>query len=186
MKKVHLAILIVSALIISACNQTNPNEINKNADEVLGNDAVEASENNADKIAGMAAEGDSVYFGKIIEAGGAISIEEFVKRMEGEDTLYVKIEAIASEVCQKKGCWMKVETTEGKSMRIRFKDYGFFVPKDISGRSVVFEGIAFKDTISVEDLKHYAEDEGQSEEEIAEITEPEIKTSFLANGVLIR
>jgi hypothetical protein len=70
-------------------------------------------------------------------------------------------------------------------MRIKFKDYGFFVPMDISGKNVIFEGLAFKDTTSVEDLKHYAMDGGQTEEEITAITEPEINTSFLADGVIV-
>ena len=35
------------------------------------------------------------------------------------------------------------------------------------------------------ELKHYAEDEGKSEKEIAEITAPKIEYKFLAHGVLI-
>lgn len=131
-------------------------------------------------------EADSVHFGELIDEEGALTIDEFAMKMQGQDTLEVKILAVATDVCQKKGCWMKVQTADGGDMRIRFKDYGFFVPKDISGKQVVFEGVAFQDTTSVEDLRHYAEDGGQSPEEIAAITEPEIKTSFLAHGVLIK
>ena len=36
-----------------------------------------------------------------------------------------------------------------------------------------------------EELKHYAEDDGQSEEEIAAITEPETKYLFMASGVIL-
>lgn len=125
------------------------------------------------------------HFGEIVTAEGAMSVDEFANQMEGKDTINAKIAAIAEDVCQNKGCWMKVKMADGSLMRIKFKDYGFFVPMDITGKSVIFEGIAFKDTTSVEDLKHYAMDGGQSEEEIAAITEPEINTSFLASGVLI-
>jgi len=38
---------------------------------------------------------------------------------------------------------------------------------------------------SVAELKHYAEDEGKSKKEIAEITAPKIEYKFLAHGVLI-
>ena len=41
------------------------------------------------------------------------------------------------------------------------------------------------DTISVEMLRHYAEDAGDSEEEILKITEAEYELSFIADGVLI-
>ena len=40
--------------------------------------------------------------------------------------------------------------------------------------------------VSVADLKHYAEDAGKSEDEIAKITEPKIEYAFEANGVLIK
>ena len=133
----------------------------------------------------VAEEEPEVSFGKEIGPENAKSMDEFASMMNGEDTVEVKLAAVAADVCQNKGCWMKVQTADGKMMRIKFKDYGFFVPKDITGKNIVFEGIAYRDTVSVEDLKHYAKDGGQSEEEIAAITEPEINTSFLADGVLI-
>ena len=46
---------------------------------------------------------------------------------------------------------------------IRFKDYKFFVPKNIDGKEVVLNGTAEKTTTSVKMLKHYAEDAGKSE-----------------------
>lgn len=125
------------------------------------------------------------FFGEIISPDGALKVEEFSDAMEGKDTIRTKIRAVAESVCKNKGCWMKVRTADGDLMRIKFKDYAFFVPMDIDGKEVVFEGVAFRDTTSVEDLKHYAKDGGQSDEEIAAITEPEISTSFLADGVMI-
>ena len=43
-----------------------------------------------------------------------------------------------------------------------------------------------KDTISVERLRHYAEDAGKSSDEIEKIVKPEFKLSFLADGVAIK
>ena len=62
----------------------------------------------------------------------------------------------------------------------------FFVPKDASGKTAIFEGVAYNDTIPVNDLKHYAEDEGKSKEEIEKITKPEVTISFEAHGVIIK
>ena len=51
----------------------------------------------------------------------------------------IAIEGQVTEVCQMEGCWMVV--TDGKlSVRTTFKDYGFFVPKDLAGAHVVAEG----------------------------------------------
>ena len=46
-------------------------------------------------------------------------------------------------------------------------------------------GFAHKEVLSVEMLRHYAEDGGKSKEEIMKITEPETRLSFEADGVLI-
>jgi len=91
------------------------------------------------------------------------------------------------ECCQKKGCWMTLDMGEDHSpMRVTFKDYGFFMPLNSAGRSLVLSGIAMNDTTSVETLRHFAEDAGKSKEEIEAITEPEIEMVFEATGVYIR
>ncbi len=175
MKKLSLVSAVIALAFATACAPAKEKTDN----------VEEAMEENAETTETEGKENTDGHFGKVIEAEGAVTIEDFSKMMEDKDSLNVKLLAVAEDVCQKKGCWMKVETADGKMMRVKFKDYGFFVPKDLTGKQVVFEGVAFKDTTSVEDLKHYAEDGGQSEEEIAAITEPEINTSFLADGVVI-
>lgn len=99
----------------------------------------------------------------------------------------IKIEGEVLAACQAKGCWMTMPIAEGQEMRVRFKDYGFFVPKDIAGKTAIIEGKAYADTTSVEDLRHYAVDGGMSEEAAAEkFTEPEVAIAFEATGVIIK
>ena len=70
---------------------------------------------------------------------------------------------------------------------VKFKDYGFFVPKNgIEGKKAVINGILSTENVSVKELQHYAEDAGKSELEISKINKPEIKFSFLADGVIIK
>lgn len=125
-------------------------------------------------------------FGEVISEENAIEATLLNSQLEGKDTVEVKLKTKINEICQKKGCWMNVDLGNNEEMTVRFKDYGFFVPKDAAGREVIFEGMAYRDTVSVEDLRHYAEDEGKSAEEIAQIKEPEITISFEASGVLIK
>ena len=73
------------------------------------------------------------------------------------------------EVCIKKGCWMTLSLENDSEMMVRFKDYGFFVPLDASGE-VLIHGKAFISETSVDDLRHYAEDAGASDDEIAAVT----------------
>ena len=101
-------------------------------------------------------------------------------------SLKLKIEGEILSSCPMKGCWMKI-SVENDTVLVRFKDYGFFVPKNgIEGKRTIINGNISVDTLSVAQLQHYAEDAGKSKEEIDLITEPEITISFLADGVLIK
>jgi hypothetical protein len=126
-------------------------------------------------------------FGEEITAEGIVSYEEFKSKLEASDTVKVKLAGNIDKTCTVKGCWMKVKVAENEEpMHITFKDYGFFVPKEgMENKATVFEGIAYMDTISVDMLRHYAEDEGLGLEEIEAIKEPEITVTFEASGVLI-
>jgi len=99
------------------------------------------------------------------------------------DTLQTTLRGTVNEVCQAKGCWMTIAAGEREEMMVKFKDYGFFMPKDISGREVVMHGMAYYQITPVDELRHYAEDAGKSAEEIARITEPKRELRFLADGV---
>lgn len=125
-------------------------------------------------------------FGKKIKPNDAVSATEFAKNVKSEDAILTKLSGEVESVCTVKGCWMKLKLADGKTMRVSFKDYGFFMPMDIVGKTVIIEGDAKVKTTPVDELKHYAEDAGKSKEEIAMITQPEKSLGFVANGVLIK
>ena len=125
-------------------------------------------------------------YGAEISAEGAVNAAELPGMAAKEDTVFVKVKAAALSSCPMKGCWMKVRLNEDEEMRVRFKDYAFFVPKDLKGEEVVFEGILTQQVNDVETLRHYAQDAGASEEEINRITEPKKEYSFEATGVLVK
>ena len=100
------------------------------------------------------------------------------------DTISLKFTSNIEEVCSKKGCWMRLSLADsGQSVRIRFKDYGFFMPLDSKGSEVIVDGIAFIEEISIEELKHYAEDAGKTSDTI---TKAEKEFAFIAHGVLMK
>ena len=128
-------------------------------------------------------------FGNKINNDKALTKEEMAEKFytltEG-DTLNVKFASTVNKVCVKKGCWMKLDLGNENESMVRFKDYGFFVPKNIDNKKVIVEGKAYITKISVDKLRHYAKDGGKSKEEIAAITEPELTYAFEANGVLLK
>ncbi len=116
-----------------------------------------------------------------------ISSQELLEKYQNlktGDTLNLKFASEVKEVCQKKGCWMKVDLVNEEAM-VRFKDYGFFMPKDLSGKKIIMDGKAYIEEMSVEDQRHYAEDGGATSEETLAITEPKRTFAFEAHGVLI-
>lgn len=140
-----------------------------------------------DTVDSSAAETDSLsgWYGEEFDVSGAIPAGQLAALSPEELDNEVVIETQIIECCRKKGCWMKVDMGEGKTMRVTFKDYGFFVPLHADGRKAIMRGVAYMDTIDVELLRHFAEDAGQSQEEIEAITEPEYELTFEATGVLI-
>ena len=126
------------------------------------------------------------FYGEAIDTEQTIAINQLEAEMQGRDSSLVKLEGVIVETCEKKGCWMTAKLNDGSDMRITFKDYGFFVPKDgVEGKSFVAEGVAKKTVTDVATLKHFAEDAGKTEEEIAAITEPKEGITFVATGVAI-
>lgn len=127
------------------------------------------------------------YYGDSISTDGALTVDETIQSLAAGDSIMTAVSGYVTSVCQKKGCWMILSQNPGDStgLFVKFRDYGFFVPLDFSGSKVVIRGKAFKEITSVDDLKHYAEDEGQSAEEIAKITEPLEEMKFMADGVAL-
>ncbi len=125
-------------------------------------------------------------YGEAITAEGAISTAELAKALAEKEEVATKVEGEIITSCAMKGCWMDMKMADGSTMKVRFKDYGFFVPtKGLEGKRAVIQGVATREVLDVATLKHYAEDAGKSKEEIEKITEPQNKLMFLADGVLI-
>lgn len=125
-------------------------------------------------------------FGKTITEDDAIALNDLFSQMNGQEELNLKITGTVETCCQKKGCWVTIVNENGDPLHVTFKDYGFFLPKDCAGKTAVMEGKAYWQTTPVDELKHYAEDAGQSADEIAMITEPKHELRFEAEGVIIK
>lgn len=116
----------------------------------------------------------------------AAQMEERFQNMKTGDTAEITLMATVNSVCKNKGCWMTLDLPQDdEDVMVKFKDYGFFVPKDIEQKDVVVKGKAYVTEVSVEEQRHYAEDKGETPETVAAITEPKRTLAFLAEGVLI-
>ncbi len=127
--------------------------------------------------------GEKIQYKKILTQK---EIAQQYTNLKSGDTLTLAFESKVKNVCQAKGCWMKLALAEEENIMVKFKDYGFFVPKDIADKSVVVAGKAYVTEMTVDEQKHFAKDAGKSEEEIAKIITPKKTYSFIANGVEVK
>ena len=123
-------------------------------------------------------------FGEATTAEGAISVNELTSSVALEKETSVKVKGKVTDVCTMEGCWIKVQTPNGKLM-VKMKDHSFVVPLDLNGKEVIVNGTASMKVTSVKELQHYAEDAGKTKEEIAKITEPKKEIILNARGILV-
>jgi len=162
MKKLILSLALVGFLF--SCNNNTP-QTGANADANIA---------------------EAQYFGEIINEENVIQVSEIKTSMGDKTEMNAKITGEISDVCQKKGCWMDMKSANGDVIKVTFKDYGFFVPLDASGKTAIAQGVAKVEETSVDMLKEYAKDAGKSAEEIAAIKEPVKELVFEASGVIIK
>lgn len=124
-------------------------------------------------------------FGELIEKEGAVEVIEIASLINSDEAIPVKVKGTILEVCQHTGCWLTFDFGDGEEIMVNMKDHAFYVPMDAAGKTAWVEGEAIRELISVEMLKHYAEDAGRSQEFIDGITEAQWKYTIEAKGVII-
>lgn len=131
---------------------------------------------------------------KVVNAGDALSGKPLLstkaaavmyKNLSKNDTVTTGFKAKVREVCQMRGCWVRLELENNETVLVDFKDYGFFVPKDIAGLEMWVEGKAYLNELSEGDHRHLARDAGASEKEIKAIKGTSVMPGFTASGVRI-
>jgi hypothetical protein len=181
LKKIFYPLSIFAVLAVG-CNKTNSSNASTSAKKEVSEEEAYA------KFKSEANDGKT--FGEKITAKGAVAYDDLIpklKKLNGTDKIEnVKILGNVEAVCKAKGCWMNIASQKGEpSMFVKFKDYAFFMPKDLAGKKVIMQGYAFKEVTDVATLRHFAEDEGKSKEEIAKINAPKEEYKFMASGVII-
>ncbi len=159
---------VLLALAFTACTDQK----NTNKEEVTADATQEAL-------------ADSTMFGEPFTIENAKTPHLVIVNLAPQDSVEATLKGTVKEVCKAKGCWMTIDLGNEESMRVTFKDYGFFVPKDIAGREVIFTGQVKYTETDVATLRHFAKDEGKTEEEVLAITEPEQSYNFVATGVKV-
>lgn len=96
---------------------------------------------------------------------GSMTLQQLVdggdKYLEQEVLVNTRI----GKVCQKKGCFFIAQDGD-TTMRVSFKDYGFFVPTDSGSKTVDMIGVLTSKHISEKQARHFAKDIGADDSAI--------------------
>jgi hypothetical protein len=136
---------------------------------------------------------EPIEVGEPVSDGEIITVAEVVDHAADLDGQTVRVAGVTEEVCQQMGCWLTLRPESGPSaspVRVKVATgddgaYAFTFPKDIAGRDVVLVGTVAQREVPVDERRHYAEDAGATEEELAAITEPEQTIELIARGATI-
>lgn len=88
----------------------------------------------------------------------------------------ILVSGVVSEVCVHKGCWIRLaDRVGGESVFVKFvcPVEGRLIPMDAVGQPTLVEGTLIVEELSEGEARHYAEDAGKSEAEIAKIVGPQ-------------
>ena len=176
MKKVHsIYTFILSGLILFSCNSKPETTYGELETHEMGKVVGEL-----ETVPGKY--GEDFDEPKLLLTHIPYLIEQVEKNGSAEATIMGEIK----EVCTNKGCWFTMDLPNGESMRVTFKDYGFFVPTNSQGFPILLKGVATMTETDVDTQRHFAEDQGKSKEEIEMINEPKREITFEATGVIIK
>lgn len=132
----------------------------------------------------MAQDKPTGHFGAAFTDAKAVTLKDVIENVDKFSGKTIKVEGEITDVCQAKGCWLVVTDGE-RAMRVKFKDYGFFVPKDASGKKVTLEGVVENKTISEMHAQHLAQ-ESKGKVDPSTIKGPQQVIMMTANGVEIK
>jgi hypothetical protein len=132
----------------------------------------------------------TAFAGDVITRGAAVSkdakaipLATVLEHPDAYTKDAVVVEGVIAASCTRQGCWMQLAPSAeeaARSVRVTFKDYGFFIPLDAKGMNARAEGVAVVKTLSKADADHL-------EEEGAKLTRrgdgTALEVSFVANGV---
>ena len=163
----NILFVLVAMVILSSC-ANNQEEQNKASIQIANNST------------------DPLVFGEEITFVNAAGSQQLPSLMDSTNELKIKLIGKVVNVCQMSGCWLEMDLGNNQIVHVTFRDEGFVVPKDISGKSILIEGIATTEFISIKMLRKIAKKEGKTKEQIAAIKAPVKEYYFEAVGVVIK
>jgi hypothetical protein len=132
---------------------------------------------------------EAIPTGGVLKRGAAlgnakkVSLAKIMKNPPKYAGQNVRVEGVIVRSCKMEGCWMELAPSQNaKSVRVKFKDHGFFIPLNAAGATAKAEGVFSIKTLSKAEVDHLINDDGAKfENRNADGSVTEL--SFEASGV---
>jgi hypothetical protein len=122
----------------------------------------------------------------------AVPVAKVLAEPAAYNDKYVRVTGKVTQVCAKKGCWLRVAPAEGSTAAagdifIKFRDppAGRLIPMEAIGQNVTVEGTVKTGMMSERAARHFKEDGGASEEEVNKIVGPQKQMTITGAAVAI-
>jgi len=105
-------------------------------------------------------------------AGESVPVAKVLADAKPFDGQFIRVKGEVSSVCARRGCWLRMSGGQADdSIFVKFTCpvEGRLIPMEAVGHKAVVEGMLKVETTTQADARHYAEDAGKSEAEIAKI-----------------
>jgi len=111
-----------------------------------------------------------------------LPVDQVLGNIDQYSGKYVRVTGNVTAVCEKKGCWLKMDDATGKELFVKFTCpiSGRLVPLEAMGKTVIAEGTLKVKEISEAEARHMAEDAGRPQAEIEKIVGPRKQISLMA------
>lgn len=121
--------------------------------------------------------------GDAVGRAKSVSLAKVLKKPADYVGKTVLVKGVIVRSCKMEGCWMELAPSkDAKSVRVTFKNHGFFIPLDSAGRLAKAEGVFTVKTLSKKEVDHLVNEDGAKFDNINKdgtVTE----VSFEATGV---
>ena len=162
--KLQFAIALAGIALLCACAQTT-------------NPTPESAAESAKKV-----ETNGQTYGEAMPASPKpLALSTAMKTVDDFIGKPAKFSGRVGLICQKKGCWMML-TDGSASVRVKFGDDAFFIPKDTKGEALVFGKLELI-VMNLAHAKHMAQDAGTASENVP--TAPTKEYRVIATSVLL-
>lgn len=129
-------------------------------------------------------------YGPGVTEGEVVTVPELLARVDELNGRVVRVEGTVTDVCAKRGCWIKVGAeSEPRTVTFKVTDGVIVFPMSARGRHVVAEGTCEKRVLTLEKTRqlraHEAEEAGE-EFDPASVTEPTTLVLLRGIGAVVR